>query len=723
VKIVILGGGPAGLYSGLLIKKAHPAHDITIIERNPADVTYGWGVVFSDRTLASFQLADYKTYEQIASQFVIWDAIAVTYLNETIRCGGHVIASIARKLLLNILQRRCAELGITLLFQREVQSLADIGDYDLLIAADGINSLARRTYAEHFKPGIVQGTARYIWLGAEKALDTFTFIFRENEHGLFEVHAYPFNNTTSTFIIECEEQTWLKSGLEGASEAESLAYCERVLAGDLNGVRLLSNNSRWIRFATLKMQHWHYGRTVLLGDAAHTAHFSIGSGTKLAMEDAISLAAALEQHSDLEEALTAYELERKPVIELFQRASRQSQYYFETASRYLRLNPMQFTFNLLTRSGRITYNDLKLRDARFGDAVDRRFASQDSSIPVMVTSPPTIIAPPPMFAPFSMRSTTLPNRVALAPRIACAARDGLPDSDYSSRLIRYADAGAGLIIVGPVAVSADGRITPECPGMYSEEHVRFWAETVQIIHNHSPARIGILLNHAGRRGAAQPRAQGVDLALHDEGWPLLSASPLPYTPRSQVPREMRREDMERVCADFVRAARMAQEAGFDLLQLHFAHGYLLASFLSPLSNRRSDEYGGDLENRARFPLEVYTAVRKMWPDPLSVLISASDCVKGGTTVEDAIAFARMLRRPRCDIVGILAGQTTPEGVPEYGRGFLTPYSDRIRNEAGVATIVGGYLTTSDEVNTILAGGRADLCIMDAPNLGEIYMSS
>ena len=709
MKIIILGGGPAGLYSGLLIKKANPAHDITIIERNPADVTYGWGVVFSDRTLASFQLADYKTYEQIASQFVIWDAIDVTYRDETIRCGGHVIASIARKLLLNILQRRCAELGITLLFNYELQSLADIGEYDLLIAADGINSLVRRTYAGHFKPGIEQGTARYIWLGAEKALDTFTFIFRENEHGLFEVHAYPFNGTTSTFIIECEEQTWLKSGLEGASEAESLAYCERLLARDLGGARLLSNNSRWISFATLKTQHWHYGRIVLLGDAAHTAHFSIGSGTKLAMEDAIALAGALEQHSDLEEALTAYEMERKPVIELFQRASRQSQSYFETASRYLRLDPMQFTFNLLTRSGRITYNDLKLRDARFGDAVDRRFSCHASSLAAMV-------APPPMFTPLTLRSITLPNRVALAPRIACAARDGLPGDSYANHLIRCATAGAGLIIAGPVAVSADGRITPECPGIYTEEHMDAWAKIVQSIHKSTPARIGILLNHAGRRGAARPRARGVDRALHGASWQVIAPSPLPYTPRSQVPREMQREDVKRVRDDFVRAAHMAQQAGFDLLQLHFAHGYLLASFLSPLTNRRGDEYGGDFEKRARFPLEVFDAVRAVWPQekPLSAVISASDCVRGGATVEEAIALARMLRSRGCDIASVLAGQTTPEGAPEYGRGFLTPYSDRVRNEAGIATVVGGYLTTSDEVNTILAGRRADLCIMEPP---------
>ncbi|MFL5666022.1 MAG: FAD-dependent monooxygenase, partial [Ktedonobacteraceae bacterium] len=407
MKIVILGAGPAGLYCGLLLKKANPSHDITIIERNPADVTYGWGVVFSDRTLASFQRADYKTYEQITNHFVIWDAIDVHYRNETIRCGGHVIASISRKELLSILQRRCAELGITLKFGCEINDLAELGAYDLLIASDGLNSLVRKTYAPIFKPTIELGKAKYIWLGAQKVLDAFTFIFRENEHGLFQVHAYPFSGTTSTIIVECDEASWLKAGLDQADEQVSLDYCQELLAADLDGAALLSNNSKWINFPTLKTKTWHHQNMVLLGDAVHTAHFSIGSGTKLAMEDAIALATALEQYPDLESALNAYELERKPVVEIFQNAAQVSQGYFETIKRYLGLEPMQFTFQLLTRSGRISYDDLRLRDTRFGDAVDRWYTQKFCHVA-------SVVAPPPLFAPLHLRSLTLSNRIVLA---------------------------------------------------------------------------------------------------------------------------------------------------------------------------------------------------------------------------------------------------------------------------------------------------------------------
>lgn len=728
MKIIILGAGPAGLYAGLLIKKNNPAHDITILERNPAGVTYGWGVVFSDRTLASFQRADAKTYEQITNQFVIWDAIDTYYRDERIRCGGHVIASISRKHLLGILQQRCLELGIPISFGHEINDLAELRDYDLLIAADGINSIVRRTYADRFQPSISQGKARYIWLGANKVLDSFTFIFRENEHGLFQVHAYPFSGTTSTFIVECDEATWLSAGLDKASETESVTYCEHLFADYLQGAALLSNNSKWISFPTLKTKSWHTDRVVLLGDAVHTAHFSIGSGTKLAMEDAISLAAALEQHGDIETALNAYELERKPVVETFQRAAQESQQYFETLKRHLNLDPMPFTFHLLTRSGRITYDDLKLRDPHFGDSVDRWYAQQADhattwgkfDLPFQ-----TVVAPPPMFTPLMLRSLKLPNRVVLSRII-----EGMPPTDRSpqdtpeqakqrlKQFLQFAAplcGGCGLALFEAVAVSAEGRITPNDAGLYTDQQVKAWTQMVKSLHDISHVKLALELNHAGRRGATRPRIEGVDRPMRRETWPLLSASPLPYTPQGQIPREMDHAAMERVRNAFSKATEYAARANIDLLQLNFAHGYLLASFLSPLTNQRCDEYGGSLENRLRFPLEVFDTVRVRWPEdkPLSVALSVTDYVPGGFSAEDAIAVARNLREHGCDLLAIQAGQTILESEPAYGRGFLTQLSDWVRNEAGIPTLVGGYLTTSDEVNTIIAAGRADLCIMEA----------
>jgi anthraniloyl-CoA monooxygenase len=735
LKIVILGGGPAGLYAGLLIKKADPRHDITLIERNPADVTYGWGVVFSDRTLAAFQRADAKTYEQITGQFVIWDAIDVRYRGATIRCGGHIIASIARKHLLNILQRRCAELGVALHFGRKVSSLDEIPECDLLIAADGVNSLVRREYEAVFEPQIKLGKARYIWLGAEKVLDAFTFIFHDTPAGLFQVHAYPFSGTTSTFIVECAEEVWRRAGLDEADEAAGLAFCQQLLAGDLGGVPLLSNNSKWISFPTLKTKHWHATlstqhsalSTVLLGDAVHTAHFSIGSGTKLAMEDAIALAAALEQHPDVPAALTAYELERKPVVEIFQNAGRESQTYFETLARYLALPPVPFAFQLLTRSGRITYDDLHFRDARFGDLVDRWWAGvggwrlgvgnegsgvrdQGSGI-----GGAPLVAAPPLFALLTLRGVRFANRVAVSPPAACPAREGRPDAGYADLLTRAAGSGAGLVLTEPVAVLGEGRIAPGDLGLYAPEHGAAWGRIVAAAPE-AGARIGLVLNHAGRRGATRPRAAGLDRPLRAGGWPLLGPSPLPYTPQSQVPHAMDRADMDAVQAAFVRAAELARAAGFDLLQLHMAHGYLLGSFLSPLSNQRTDAYGGDLNARLRWPLEVFDAVRAAWPadKPLAVALTATDSVRGGAGVDEAVAVARTLKAHGCDLIQVLAGHTVPDAEMPYGRGFLTPLSDRLRNEAGLPTLVGGYLTTQNEVNTIIAAARADLCVMEWP---------
>ncbi|HEY1348595.1 MAG TPA: FAD-dependent monooxygenase [Ktedonobacteraceae bacterium] len=702
MKIVILGGGPAGLYSGLLIKKACPAHDVTILERNPAGVTYGWGVVFSDRTLASFQRADERTYEQITGRFVIWDAIDVYYRDTCMRCGGHVIASIARKELLAILQERCQDLGVMITFDCDVQQLAEIGEYDLLIAADGLNSLARRTDPEHFAPTIQEGRARYIWLGAQRVLDAFTFLFCENEHGLFQVHAYPFSGQASTFIVECDEASWLRAGLDQADETQSLAYCQRLLAPYLRGAQLLSNSSKWINFPTLKTRHWQRGKIVLLGDAAHTAHFSIGSGTRLAMEDAIALAGALERHADLAAALDAYELERKPVVEVFQRAAGESQIYFETLKRFLSLAPMPFAFQLLTRSGRISYDDLRLRDIRFGQAVDRWFATADCAQPA--ASAPPLFAPAPLFASFTLRELRLPNRVVV-------------QASSQGDLHELQDGGAGLLLTPLVAVTPEGRITPEDPCLFTPEHLAHWRRFVERMRTRSPGvRLALQLGHAGRRGSTRPCIDALDLPLRTGSWPLLAPSPLPYTLYSQIPEAMGPPDMQRVREAFVQAARLAEEADFDLLGLHWARGYLLASFLSPLTNQRTDEYGGDLTRRMRYPLEIFDAVRAVWPQckPLAVTLQASDGVKGGLTVDDALQVALMLKDHGCDLLEVQAGQATPQSELPYGPGYLTALSARLRNEAGLPTMLGGYLTTSNEINTILAAGRGDLCIVASP---------
>ncbi|OLB96174.1 MAG: oxidoreductase [Candidatus Rokubacteria bacterium 13_1_40CM_68_15] len=716
-----MGGGPAGLYFALLMKKADPAHDVTVLERNRADDTFGFGVVFSDATLDNFIEADRPTGEAITRAFAHWDDIDIHYQGQVLTSTGHGFSGMSRQVLLDILHTRCAALGVTLRFQTDVTDLEPYRSADLVLAADGVNSLVRSQYAAHFQPHVDARGNRFVWLGTTFPFRAFTFIFKDSPHGLWRVHAYRYDARYSTFIVETTEATWRRAGLDQASEDDTVAFTERFFARELEGHRLLKNRSLWRSFPTIRNAHWHWDNVVLVGDAAHTAHFSIGSGTKLAMEDAIALAAALQRHRDVPSALDAYEEERRPQVESIQRAAQVSLEWFEQTERYHgRLEPLQFAFSLLTRSLRVTHDNLKVRDAKFVETVDRWFAAKaadQSGMPVAAQP-----APPPMFTPLRLRELVLPNRVVVSPMCQYSAEDGTPNDWHLVNLGSRAVGGAGLVIAEMTDVSRDGRISPGCTGMYKPEHVAAWKRIVDFVHAHSPARVALQLAHAGRKGSTRRLWEGIDEPLADGNWPLISASAIPYFPHSQMPKTMDRSDMERVQADFVRAAGMAEAAGFDMLELHMAHGYLLASFVSPLTNTRTDEYGGTLDNRLRYPLAVFDAVRVVWPAarPISVKISATDWADGGVTPEESVEFARRLKAHGCDVVTVSTGQTVPDQRPAYGRLYQTPFSDRIRHEAGIATATVGAIASYADVNSILAAGRADLCALARGHLYDPY---
>jgi anthraniloyl-CoA monooxygenase len=703
MRVAVVGGGPAGLYFSLLLKKARPDADITLFERNAAGATYGWGVVFSDRSLTSFREADYKTYTQITDDFIIWDAIDVRYRDEVLRCGGQVFSGIERRTLLRILQERCIELGVQLNFEHEISTPDTLDGYDLVVAADGVRSLLREAHNDVFQPRFEEGSSRYIWFGTDRVFDSFTFAFRDNEHGFFQAHAYPFAGTMSTFIVECDENSWRSAGLDDADESESIAYCEALFAGDLRGHKLVSNNSKWINFETLTNKTWNHGNLVLVGDAAHTAHFSIGSGTKLAMEDSIALVNALETKADIPSALVEYQLERKPRVERFQDAARQSQDYFENTAIYRDMDPMQFAFNLLSRSGRIDYDDLRVRDPHFVGSVDRWF---DQRTPRRRR----VLATPPSFAELDLRRLRLPNRVAVSVEPFYDATDGFPRRGH---LDASAGLGAGLIFTDVIAVSAHARITPGCSGLYRDDHTGAWRDEVHAMRRTSWVAVACTLNHSGPRGSTRPRERSVDVALATNGWTPIAASAMTYSSRSPAAAEIDRQRMADVIEDFLSAARRAAVAGFDLLELHMGHGYLLSSFLSPLTNRRDDEYGGSLEDRLRYPLEVLDAVRSVWPEerPLGVVMNGNDWARGGTTLEEAATIASALKEHRCDVIRVVAGQATARSVPRFDPYFLTHYAERIRNKVKIPTIATGDITTVDRVNTLIAGGRADLCLL------------
>ncbi|MGW0994084.1 bifunctional salicylyl-CoA 5-hydroxylase/oxidoreductase [Streptomyces sp. NPDC002523] len=705
-RIAIIGGGPGGLYAAALLKRLDPARQITLWERNPPDQTFGFGVVLSDETLGGIEHADPVVYAALQKDFVRWDDIDITHRGTRETSGGHGFAALGRRRLLEILHERCRSLGVDLRFCTEAPHPDDLSaSHDLVIAADGVHSATRGTYAAEFRPHVTAHRCRYIWLAADFPFDAFRFEIAETEHGVMQMHAYPYSADASTVIVEMREEVWRAAGFDEADPQESVERCAKIFADALRGRPLRSNNSAWTTFRTVTNAHWSHGNVVLLGDAAHTAHFSIGSGTKLAVEDALALAACLEEQPDVPQALAAYEEERKPVVASTQRAARASLEWFENLRLYLDQPPRQFAFNLLTRSRRVTHDNLRLRDAHFTEAVEREFGCPAGT--------------PPMFTPFRLRGLTLRNRVVVSPMDMYSATDGVPGDFHLVHLGARALGGAGLVMTEMVCVSEDGRITPGCAGLYTGRQAEAWTRITGFVHAQAPGTaIGVQLGHAGRKGSTRLMWEGMDEPLPDGNWPLVAASPLPYKPDSQTPRQLSRAQLTDIREQFTSAAARAARAGFDLLELHCAHGYLLSGFLSPLTNRRTDAYGGSLEKRLRFPLEVFDAVRAVWPAerPMTVRISATDWAEGGTTAEDAVEIARAFAAHGADAIDVSTGQVVAEERPEFGRSYQTPFADRVRHELGVPVIAVGAISSWDDVNSLILAGRTDLCALARPHL-------
>ncbi|MFG2876909.1 bifunctional salicylyl-CoA 5-hydroxylase/oxidoreductase [Streptomyces sp. NPDC048337] len=706
LRVAVVGGGPGGLYAAALL--ARQGHTVEVWERGAPDDTFGFGVVLSDETLGGIERADTVVYAALSAEFVRWDDVDIVHRGRMLTSGGHGFAALGRRRLLEILHERCAGLGVRLRFRTgPVAAEALSASYDLVVAADGVHSAAREAGAAHFGPTVTSGRCRYIWLAADFAFEAFRFEIAETEHGAMQLHAYPYAADASTVIVEMREEVWRAAGLDLCDETESAARCGKIFSEALRGRPLRGNRSAWTAFRTVVNARWSHGNVVLLGDAAHTAHFSIGSGTKLAVEDALALTEAVAAEADVPAALAAYEAARRPAVASTQRAAAASMRWFEEIAGYVEQPARQFAFNLLTRSRRVTHDNLRLRDERFTRAVERDFGCPDE-------------ATPPMFTPFTLRGLTLRNRVVVSPMDMYAAEEGVPGDFHLVHLGARALGGAGLVMTEMVCVSAEGRITPGCTGLYNQEQAAAWRRITDFVHTSAPGTaLGVQLGHSGRKGSTRVMWEGMDDPLPHGNWPLVAASALPYRPGvSAVPRALAEADLPALRSEFAAAAVRAADCGFDLLELHCAHGYLLSGFLSPLTNRRTDAYGGPLENRLRFPLEVFDAVRAVWPAdrPMTVRLSATDWAPGGTSPEEAVEIAAAFAAHGADAIDVSTGQVVADEVPEYGRSYQTPYADRIRNALGVPVIAVGALSSWDDVNSLLLAGRADLCAVGRPHL-------